>query len=288
MKTQGFNHGSRGTGIRDHQLILPSVVCSTHIAKKIADQASAVTFAHNTGCGIIGNDVGGISDFFADMANHPNINSVLIVGLGCETIQGNELAEKLLAKNASTKYLVIQESGGMGSTLKSGVDAANQLRSQYPTKKEEISTLLIGIDSAGGKGDPKVIEAIKSIPGIKIIEESGPISSENFTLLMRQGASLIISLPLGDQPTNGYPFIPVINIASNSPLHQAILMDFDLNFDSTSQEIEKLIESIANGALTKAKSLRIGEIVAPRLVRSVWFSRAKTNWLSPPRRPLGI
>ena len=269
MKIKGFDHGTRGMGIRDLQLILPSVVCSTHVAKKIADQAKAITFAHNTGCGIIGNDVGGISDFFADMANHPNINSVVIVGLGCETIQGNELADKLLTKNPSTRYLVIQESGGMGSTLKSGVDAANKLRSDYPTKSIEIDKLLVGLDNPNGSGSVQIISALKSIPGIKVMEETGANSSENFTNLMRQGVALIISLPAEDQPTNGYPLIPVINIASNSALHQAILMDFDLNFDATANEIQNLIESVANGSPTKAESLHIGEVVAPRMVRSV-------------------
>ena len=52
MRIQGYLHENRGVGIRDIQLILPSVVCSTHVSKKIADAVGAKTFAHNTGCGI--------------------------------------------------------------------------------------------------------------------------------------------------------------------------------------------------------------------------------------------
>jgi len=59
MSITGFNHPGRGVGIRDHQLILPSVVCSTHISRKIASQVGAITFAHQNGCGIIGQDVSG-------------------------------------------------------------------------------------------------------------------------------------------------------------------------------------------------------------------------------------
>ena len=102
MSMRGFDHGNRGIGVRDHQLILPSVVCSTRVSSRIAKEIGAITFAHQHGCGFIGNDVGRITDYFAALANHPNVSSTLVVGLGCETIQGNELADKLLAKNKST------------------------------------------------------------------------------------------------------------------------------------------------------------------------------------------
>jgi altronate dehydratase len=96
MTMKGFDHGNRGLGVRDHQLILPSVVCSTRVSSRIAKEIGAITFAHQHGCGFIGNDVGRITDYFAALANHPNVSSTLVVGLGCETIQGNELADKLI------------------------------------------------------------------------------------------------------------------------------------------------------------------------------------------------
>ena len=62
MSMKGFDHGNRGIGIRDHQLILPSVVCSTRVSSRIAKEIGAITFAHQHGCGFIGNDVGRITD----------------------------------------------------------------------------------------------------------------------------------------------------------------------------------------------------------------------------------
>jgi altronate dehydratase len=38
MSMKGFDHGNRGIGIRNHQLILPSVVCSTRVSSRIAKE----------------------------------------------------------------------------------------------------------------------------------------------------------------------------------------------------------------------------------------------------------
>ena len=268
MKLTGFDHGNRGVGIRDLQLILPSVVCSTHVSKKIADAVCGKTFAHNTGCGIIGSDVPGIGEFFGELANHPNVSSVVVVGLGCETIQGNELADQLLSRNKSTKYLVIQESGGMGATLQKGALAAKELKSAYPGKKSELNELLIGIESSADVEKAKDLSAQLEKAGIKSVISTGDKTGVNLTELMRNGAHLVISFVAPDQPPTGYPIIPVINIATNSPLHSAITTDFDLAPDFTTDQLIDLISRVANGESSKAETLNIGEIFAPRVVRS--------------------
>mgnify|MGYP003344482307 FL=1 len=268
MNISGYDHGSRGIGIRDIQLILPSVVCSTHVAKKISDEVGARSFAHNTGCGIIGNDVEGISDFFKDLANHPNVGSVLVVGLGCETIQGNELTEKILNTNPSTKYLVIQESGGMGATLAKGSEAAKELQRKYPSKKIDLHDLVIGIEVSENESRIEPIIQILKDAGIEYVLANDPQTSNNFAWLMKAGAHLIISLTASDQPPTGYPIIPVINISSNSPLHIAINNDLDLEVIEK-DSLLNLIAEIANGKESKAESLGLGEIFSPRVVRSV-------------------
>ena len=86
MSITGFSHRGRGVGIRDHQLILPSVVCSTHVSRKIANEVGAITFAHQNGCGIIGIDVPGVDNFFIDLANHPNVQSVEVEMFGVKKV----------------------------------------------------------------------------------------------------------------------------------------------------------------------------------------------------------
>ncbi|NDA80872.1 MAG: altronate dehydratase, partial [Actinobacteria bacterium] len=101
----GYLNGSRGLGVRHHQLILPSVVCSTHLSKKVAMAVDAITFSHQHGCAIIGPDVAGVNDFFISLAGHPNVQSTLVLGLGCETLQGNELTDAIANKYSETEYV---------------------------------------------------------------------------------------------------------------------------------------------------------------------------------------
>ena len=49
----------------------------------------------------------------------------------------------------------------------------------------------------------------------------------------------------------------------------AISADFDLTDSSSISELISLIEKVANGEETKAEILDSGEIMAPRVVRSV-------------------
>ncbi|TRZ87682.1 MAG: hypothetical protein D4R83_01920 [Streptomycetaceae bacterium] len=268
MKIEGFDHGSRGLGVRNYQLILPSVVCSTHISRRIANAVNAVTFSHQHGCGIIGADVAGIGDFFASLADHPNVSSVLIISLGCETIQGQELAEKLVAKNVSTKYQIIQDSGGVEATVTAGTASARSLQDSYPAKRIQLKDFRVGIDAPSNSAIIRdLIGALRAL-NIQTDLVSGKSPADSFSHLMEKKVHLILSFPTGDQPASGFPLIPVINIASESALHQAISADFDLPAETTVVNIVKLIFEVANGQETIAETNKSGEILAPRLVRS--------------------
>lgn len=270
MSIQGFGHGNRGVGIRNHQLILPSVVCSTHVARRIALTVDGVTFAHQHGCGIIGEDVSGIDNFFVDLADHPNVNSVLIVGLGCETIQGQELAAKLLARNESTRYQIIQDSGGVEGTVAGGVKSAQELSAQFVPTHSDIPTLRIGIDIAREISvTDELVKVLQDAGFETVISNSDSSSAQSFSNLAREKCHLIISFPDSLQPASGFPLIPVINVAGQSPLHRAIRADFDSDEETLIASVVDLIRSIAAGSQTVAEKNKSGEIRAPRSVRSV-------------------
>lgn len=264
MSITGFNHPGRGVGIRDHQLILPSVVCSTHISRKIASQVGAITFAHQNGCGIIGQDVFGIDNFFISLANHPNVHSTLVVSLGCETTQGPELLPKIDQKLSD--LLVIQDSGGAALTYEKGVEVAINLRDQHPSTKAPLDKLIIGLDLARVTDTTALCKALNDA-GFKV-QIARQSSTSNLASLMGAKAHLIISFPDENQPPTGLPLIPVINIASDSLLHAALINEFDLPSNYAINQLIELINQVANGQKTKSELSGIGEIIAPRLVRS--------------------
>ena len=268
MSITGFSHKGRGVGVRDHQLILPSVVCSTHVSRKIANEVGAITFAHQNGCGIIGIDVPGVDNFFIDLANHPNVQSVLVVSLGCETIQGPELLPKI--NRELSRLLVIQESGGASGTYESGVRQAKQLRDNFKSEKARLDKLIVGLDLSRGTPHLSALKTGLTAAGFEVVVESEhAVSEHNLSKLMSAKAQVVISFPDENQPPTGFPLIPVINIASTSPLHMALASEFDLAQGSSVDEVIELINKVANGQKTKSEISGIGEIVAPRSVRSV-------------------
>ena len=269
MTSNGFDHGKRGIGVRNHQLILPSVVCSTHISRRIASAVGALSFSHQHGCGIIGADGAGIEDFFGALANHPNVSSCLIVSLGCETIQGQELGARLASANVATKYQIIQDSGGVEATVSAGILAARHLQESYPPVKAAFGNITVGIDLCRESAQIAELIAGLSEVGVEtIVAWQGKSSAENFSQLMLAKAHVILSFPSPDQPASGFPLIPVINVASESSLHQGIVADFDLAHESTIEATISRIMEVADAQATIAEMNGTGEILAPRLVRS--------------------
>ncbi len=265
----GYANNDRGIGVRSYQLILPSVVCSTHLSKKVAEHVGAITFSHQHGCGIIGPDVAGVNEFFVSLAGHPNVNSTLVLGLGCETIQGNELTESIKANYPKTEYVVIQESAGMAGALDASISTARSL--QVDVHRVEIDHLVVGVE---GNVEPEFLKAFEAIAQRSnhqiVLANDFKEPTRNFAKLIRAKCHVIASFPDGNQPPTGLPLIPVLTIPnSQSILHQALTDDFDCPKEVTPSELLEKIISVANGELSKAELRKIGDIVVPRMVRSV-------------------
>lgn len=267
----GYLNNSRGLGVRSYQLILPSVVCSTHLSKKVADQVGAVTFAHQHGCGIIGPDVAGVNDYFVALAGHPNIQSTVVLGLGCETIQGNELTDSITEKYPETEYVVIQESAGMAGALESSIATARALQQSCAATEATLTALTIGIE---GSPDASLLTAFSTHAeksGHRIVTANvHKEPSKNFADLVRSKCHVIISFPDAQQPPTGLPLIPVITVGNeSSTLHQALSSEFDALASITPAELLQKVLDVANGEQTKSEIKKIGDIVVPRMVRSV-------------------
>ena len=265
----GFANNSRGVGVRSHQLILPSVVCSTHLSKKVADQVGAITFSHQHGCAIIGPDVAGVNDFFVSLAGHPNVYSTLVLGLGCETLQGNELTDSIAAKYPETKYVVIQESPGMLGALDLSIEAARALHAKAP--QAILESLTIGVEGNPQKQFLDSFQAVVAESGHQlVISNEYKEPSRNFAQLIRQRSHIIVSFPDANQPPTGLPLIPVVTVANSlSPLHQALIDDFDCSGEIAATALLAKSLSVANGEMSKSEARKIGDIVVPRMVRSV-------------------
>ncbi|MEY7851785.1 UxaA family hydrolase [Natrarchaeobius sp. A-rgal3] len=164
---EAFETRDGGIGVRNRLLVLPSVICSHIVADRIADELpGAVSAPHDHGCGQLGSDTDQSRRTFLGIGTNPNVMGVVVVGLGCETIQSDELAAQLSDLEVPVRELSIQSSGGSEQTVDRGIEAGRELLSDRADRQTDgtLGDLTVGIvssdvrDSTVDAADPLVGE----------------------------------------------------------------------------------------------------------------------------------
>jgi altronate dehydratase large subunit len=149
----GYRRADGTAGIRNHLLVVPSVVCANTVAQRVASLIpGAVSIPHPHGCAQVGDDVIMTEKVLAGAAANPNVGAALVIGLGCETCQSGQVAEvaRALAPGKPIESFSIQEAGGSIKAISMGVQAGKALLNQVATQRREpisLSELVMARDS---------------------------------------------------------------------------------------------------------------------------------------------
>jgi altronate dehydratase large subunit len=172
----GYERPDGKIGVRNHLLVIAPIDCSYEPAKKIAEQVvGAVAVTQTYGCG---NDSMLVHNL-AGTALNPNVAGVLIVGLGCETLTGDILMEKIKPSGKPVYNITIQEEGGTLKTHEKGVRILQNMKQEIAELKREpfpLSKLTLAVE-CGGSDATSGLAANPAI-GVaadKIIEEGGTV-----------------------------------------------------------------------------------------------------------------
>ena len=110
----GYRRPDGSVGTRNYLIILPSVFCANTTAEKIAAQIpGAVAMPHCVGCSQVGLDLELTARTLKAMGCHPNAGAVIVIGLGCERFNPQELYDAVKATGKPVAKFVIQEEGGV-------------------------------------------------------------------------------------------------------------------------------------------------------------------------------
>ena len=149
----GYRRRNGRAGTRNHVLVLSTVQCANGAVRQIGKLApDAVTITHVYGCSQLGDDLAQTTRVLQGFATHPNVSAVLLVGLGCESLDTLALAEAAAASGATVRRLVLQEAGGTTATAERGAGivqeflagAAHERRVEIP-----LSELILGLECGG-------------------------------------------------------------------------------------------------------------------------------------------
>ena len=114
-KWQGYARTDGRKGIRNKVLVVYTVECAAFVAKEIARQAN------NKDVDVIG--FSGCTDnayairLLVSLIKHPNVGAVLAVGLGCEYVQPQRLADAGADAGKPSDWLYIQNEGGTAKAI---------------------------------------------------------------------------------------------------------------------------------------------------------------------------
>jgi len=155
MQFKGYRRPDGKVGIRNHILILPSVVCANRVARGISQGVMGTNWIeHQHGCTQLGADAELTAQVLIAHGTHPNVFGVIVVGLGCETIRAQDIAAaiKKQCPYKTVETVIIQDEGGSVKAISAGSSMATKIVSEASLMEREWldpSELILGTECGG-------------------------------------------------------------------------------------------------------------------------------------------
>ena len=180
---KGYPRANGEYGIRNHLLIIPTVICSNQVTARIMQMVpDTVAIPHQHGCSQIGADKERTVNTLAGMGKNPNVGAVLIVSLGCEVVDPEELAGMIRSTGKRVEVIDIQQAGGSIKAIQQGTELARKMRRELDAMQPvpvPASELRIGVKCGGS-------DATSGIA-------SNPALGAASDLLIAEGGTVVIS-----------------------------------------------------------------------------------------------
>jgi altronate dehydratase large subunit len=150
----GYRRPDGRVGTRNHVLVVPTVICASVVAERVAAAAAPIGTAlpHLAGCGQLGPDMRVTHETLAAYCAHPNVGAVLVVALGCEQVVAQSLAESARRHGKPAEIIAIQGEGGTVRTTSKGVEIAQAFAGQLSAQEREwcdVSEIVLSLKCGG-------------------------------------------------------------------------------------------------------------------------------------------
>lgn len=182
MHFNGYKREKGPAGIRNHVVVLPTIGCINELASEIASKVKeAVPLLHNHACIRLGPDLLRAKRTLIGIGTNPNIHSLLVVGLGCESITAEELTKEI-SPYKQVEAVTIKKEGSYRSALEKGMAVLNEMVTkalEVEREKCDMADLTVGI-KCGGSGSVSAIA-------------SNPATGQAADLLVEEGGRVIFS-----------------------------------------------------------------------------------------------
>jgi len=153
MNFQGYRRANGKVGVRNHVLVIPSVVCSQGAAEAITRNLKGTVYLPNVnGCAQVGADREQTKRTLVGFGTNPNVFAVLVVGNGCENLPAKEIAEAIAPSGKRVEFIEIQDVGGTKKTIAKGKKILREMLADANALKREpipLSELILATECGG-------------------------------------------------------------------------------------------------------------------------------------------
>ncbi len=155
MNFSGYRRPDGTAGLRNHVLVIPSVVCANRVARGISQQVDGTIWVeHQHGCCQLGADAELTTRILVAHGTHPNVYGVIVVGLGCETLRAQDIAARIQehCPYKPVHTVIMQDLGGSIKATANGAAAAREMTKTAATLTRTpiaVSELILGTECGG-------------------------------------------------------------------------------------------------------------------------------------------
>jgi altronate dehydratase large subunit len=179
---KGYRRPNGKSGIRNHLLLMPTVVCANQVATKIQQQIpGSIAIPHQHGCSQVGEDKDRTHKVLVGMGRNPNVGAVLLVSLGCEVMDAKQIQKEIAETGKPVVWIDIQEEGGSVNTIHKGIEIAGQLINEIkntPLVDIPLSDLIVGVKCGGSDATSGLC--------------SNPVLGRASDLIIQEGGSIVM------------------------------------------------------------------------------------------------
>ncbi|HEU4601188.1 MAG TPA: UxaA family hydrolase [Steroidobacteraceae bacterium] len=150
---RGYLRSDGRKGIRNVVAVAYLVECAHHVSRLIVQKSGSddVHLIGFPGCYPNAYSL----RMMKQLCTHPNVGAVLLVSLGCEGFNREELQKAIAESGRPVDLLVIQQAGGTLKTMNAGIAAVKRMREQIastPMVPMQLNELVVGTICGGSDG----------------------------------------------------------------------------------------------------------------------------------------
>jgi altronate dehydratase large subunit len=153
MDFLGYQRPDGTVGVRNHVAVIPASGCANELAATVADGVQGtVALLHDHACARLKPDNERALRTLIGVGCNPNVACVVVVGIGCDILPADEIAEGIAKSKKPVEAITIEQTGGFQQAVDKAQAAARDMMahaSQMTRRPYDPSQLTVGVKCGG-------------------------------------------------------------------------------------------------------------------------------------------